>query len=252
LFFIYEIVASDSMDNSLVSPLKTFFVDLSREMPNEQWKNCANKYNIPAKRRHSFECAYDLFLWLYENRIIEETNLHALEELLMAEGRKDLAKLTREFEGRNNARLKQDLRRSESEKEKVHQTHENELNSDMDVFDDIKAVPITINGKAFSGSSGISKASSSPTVVIEIKSNDFENISVEIIVDGALLKTVEDIKPGSTREIKIPANEIAGFQIKHCRWRPGLFRLPGAGGGDCYWTCPRGRSVKINLVLNVS
>ncbi|KAF0973783.1 hypothetical protein FDP41_007170 [Naegleria fowleri] len=121
-----------------------------------------------------------------------------------------------------------------------------------DFPDDIKTVSVVTDGKAFAGSSAISRPSNNPVVTFTWKSNDTETVHLEILIDGVLKYNVQNIKPGASGSISYPAAEFAGRTIKHCRWRPGLFGINGAGGGDAVWVCPVGESVRVNLVLNVS
>ena len=122
-----------------------------------------------------------------------------------------------------------------------------------DPFGDVQPVAIVTNGDAFAGSTGIAKPAGAEAVVyFELISTDRETVDVEVIVDGQVKHVFHKLGPGGRAAGSFPAADFAGKTVKHCRWRPGLLGANGTGGGDASWNCPRDRTVKIVLKLNVS
>jgi hypothetical protein len=89
------------------------------------------------------------------------------------------------------------------------------------------------------------------SVFVTVRNQDSDWVSVVIeTVDGeyhSLLRTAH-LDPGDTlTEVGRLPGEIAGRGLHIYRWAPGIFGLPGSGGGEAVFTMPTGGAVSISV-----
>ncbi|OWY90967.1 hypothetical protein PHMEG_00040655, partial [Phytophthora megakarya] len=91
-------------------------------------------------------------------------------------------------------------------------------------------------------------------VIINFKSKDTKDVTVNIFSGGDKIDEVE-LKAGGTAQWISNTTALGGKTLYLDRWRPGLFGLPGTGGGSLVLWVPIARDkghLEINAQLNVS
>ncbi|KAE8911943.1 hypothetical protein PF005_g14711 [Phytophthora fragariae] len=108
--------------------------------------------------------------------------------------------------------------------------------------------------QAFLGSYGVWKKKGDGSVTILFESVDSEDVSVVIKSGGDKIETVK-VKAGTKVTWTSTIKELGDKTLYLDRWRPGLFGLPGTGGGSLLMWIPNsseGGQVTLHARLNVS
>ncbi|OWZ14048.1 hypothetical protein PHMEG_00012532 [Phytophthora megakarya] len=118
-----------------------------------------------------------------------------------------------------------------------------------------KALGLSTVGKAFNGSSGVWSKDGDGTVIINFKSNDVDDVSVNIHSAGDKIDTVK-VSAGRAATWSSNVSALGDKTLYLDRWRPGFLGLPGTGGGSLLLWVPRpsqsGGHLELNVTLNVS
>ncbi|OWZ00909.1 hypothetical protein PHMEG_00027800 [Phytophthora megakarya] len=118
-----------------------------------------------------------------------------------------------------------------------------------------KSLGLSVRSKAFNGTSGIWKKEGDGIVSINFQSLDTKDVTVNIISAGDKVDEV-DVKAGGTAVWSSNVTALGGKTLYLDRWRPGLFGLPGTGGGSASLWIPRATSngghLDLKVQLNVS
>jgi hypothetical protein len=95
-----------------------------------------------------------------------------------------------------------------------------------------KALGLKTMQKAFRGSYGEwIRSGSDGMVKITFESDDFKDVTVNIKSGGNRFDNVK-VRAKSTVSWTRPIKELEGYTLYMDRWRPGLFGIPGTGGGS--------------------
>jgi len=92
------------MASPTFSPYRKLLVEISKELPENEWNNFANQYNIPKTNRANLKSAFHFFEYFDEKAVIGPDNLFELKKLLQEGERNDLVQKIRNYE---RERLKQ-------------------------------------------------------------------------------------------------------------------------------------------------
>ncbi|RLN92280.1 hypothetical protein BBJ28_00021420 [Nothophytophthora sp. Chile5] len=114
------------------------------------------------------------------------------------------------------------------------------------------ALALTAVEGAFHGSSGTWNKSGSGTVNITFESTDTDDVTVVIHSGGDTVAKV-DVASGETVVWTSTVAELQDKTLYLDRWRPGLFGVPGSGGGSLLMWVPRasaGGNVALHALLN--
>ncbi|KAL4100408.1 hypothetical protein PRIC1_008202 [Phytophthora ramorum] len=107
---------------------------------------------------------------------------------------------------------------------------------------------------AFKGSSMSWTKKGDGQVIINFKSTDEKDVTVNIMSGGDKIDEV-DVAAGGKAKWTSNITTLGGKTLYLDRWRPGLFGLPGTGGGSLVLWVPRasqGGHLDIKAKLNVS
>ncbi|EGZ22437.1 hypothetical protein PHYSODRAFT_249671 [Phytophthora sojae] len=91
-------------------------------------------------------------------------------------------------------------------------------------------------------------------VIVNFKSTDTKDVTVNIMSGGDKIDEV-DVKAGGTAKWTSNVTALAGKTLYLDRWRPGFLGLPGTGGGSLLIWVPhasQGGHLELNAKLNVS
>ncbi|KAG6941631.1 hypothetical protein JG687_00019534 [Phytophthora cactorum] len=91
-------------------------------------------------------------------------------------------------------------------------------------------------------------------VIINFKSKDTKDVTINIMSGGDKIDEV-DLKAGGTAQWRANITALGGKTLYLDRWRPGLFGLPGTGGGSLVLWVPisrQGGHLELTAQLNVS
>ncbi|KAG3127595.1 hypothetical protein PI126_g21784 [Phytophthora idaei] len=91
-------------------------------------------------------------------------------------------------------------------------------------------------------------------VIINFKSKDIKDVTINIMSGGDKIDEV-DLKAGGTAQWRANITALGGKTLYLDRWRPGLFGLPGTGGGSLVLWVPisrQGGHLELTAQLNVS
>jgi hypothetical protein len=88
-----------------VNPFRQLLVRISSNIRPNEWKNCADRFDIQVVRKERFTAGFDFFWWMYENGSIGPKNLDPLKEQLRIETRTDLIAYIEEYESMKNSHL---------------------------------------------------------------------------------------------------------------------------------------------------
>lgn len=124
----------------------------------------------------------------------------------------------------------------------------------MPRFPSVQSIPMTHDhGPAFGGTTGLYQTGDDASdVLFNYVNMDNEPVDLNVEVDGKVKFELKGIKPKDQGTFQICQRDIAGKHVKLVRYRPGLLRIPGNGGGDCKFQCPANSLVEINIVFQVS
>ncbi|GAB9470014.1 hypothetical protein Gpo141_00007272 [Globisporangium polare] len=117
-----------------------------------------------------------------------------------------------------------------------------------------QALGLRTVGKAFAGSSGTWTKSGDGILKIIFESTDKKDVKVNIMSGGNKITEVS-VKKGKTVEWTKPLADIKDKTMYMDRWRPGLFGLPGTGGGSLLLWVPhtsKGGHLELHAKINVS
>ncbi|GMF46428.1 unnamed protein product [Phytophthora fragariaefolia] len=117
-----------------------------------------------------------------------------------------------------------------------------------------KALGLSAVGKAFKNSSGIWAKKGDGTVTINFNSTDTEDVTVNIMSAGEKIDEV-GVSAGGSATWRSNVSTLGSKTLYLDRWRPGLFGLPGTGGGSLVLWVPRateGGNLELEVKLNVS
>ncbi|ETN18495.1 hypothetical protein PPTG_04085 [Phytophthora nicotianae INRA-310] len=107
---------------------------------------------------------------------------------------------------------------------------------------------------AFKGSKSSWTKKGDGKVIINFKSTDTKDVTVNIMSGGDRIDEV-DVKAGGTAQWNSTVKALGGKTLYLDRWRPGFLGLPGTGGGSLVLWVPRasqGGHLEIEAKLNVS
>ncbi|KAL4095269.1 hypothetical protein PRIC1_008646 [Phytophthora ramorum] len=116
------------------------------------------------------------------------------------------------------------------------------------------ALGLRMVGDAFANSSGNWTKVGDGTVTITFQSVDTEDVTVNIHSGGNKFDKVA-VSAGGTVVWTSSVAELGGKTLYLDRWRPGILRLPGTGGGSLLLWVPRSTqsgSLQLTAMLNVS
>ncbi|KAL4100419.1 hypothetical protein PRIC1_008213 [Phytophthora ramorum] len=91
-------------------------------------------------------------------------------------------------------------------------------------------------------------------IIINFKSTDTEDVTVNIMSGGDKIDEL-DVKAGGTGQWTSNVTALAGKTLYLDRWRPGFLGLPGFGGGSLLFWVPHaneGGHLEVEANLNVS
>uniref|UniRef100_A0AAV1T059 Uncharacterized protein n=1 Tax=Peronospora matthiolae TaxID=2874970 RepID=A0AAV1T059_9STRA len=125
-----------------------------------------------------------------------------------------------------------------------------------EIDDGREAATLGLNtiGDAFRGSTSSWTKKGDGAVIINFKSTDKKDVTVNIRSGGDKIAKV-DVKAGGTAQWKSNIQQLGGKALYFDRWRPGWFGLPGTGGGSfVIWvpTASQGGHLEIAAKLHVS
>ncbi|GMF59575.1 unnamed protein product [Phytophthora fragariaefolia] len=109
-------------------------------------------------------------------------------------------------------------------------------------------------GKAFQGSNSSWTRKGDGVVTVIFTSTDIKPVTGNIFSAGAKIAEVK-VAAGGTATWKSSVTTLGGKSLYFDRWRPGLFGLPGTGGGSLKLWVPRaneGGHLDLSVSLNVS
>ncbi|KAI9990822.1 hypothetical protein PInf_018426 [Phytophthora infestans] len=107
---------------------------------------------------------------------------------------------------------------------------------------------------AFRGSTSSWTKKGDGAVIINFKSSDTKDVTVNIMSGGDRFDEV-DVKAGGTAQWNSTVKALGGKTLYLDRWRPGFLGLPSTGGGSLVLWVPRssqGGHLEIEAKLNVS
>ncbi|KAG3000913.1 hypothetical protein JG687_00014335 [Phytophthora cactorum] len=125
---------------------------------------------------------------------------------------------------------------------------------EIDDGTDPKTLGLTTIQKAFSNSSMSWTKKGDGAVIVNFKSADTKDVTVNIMSGGDKIDEVE-VKAGATTKWISNVTALAGKTLYFDRWRPGFLGLPGTGGGSLLLWVPhasQGGHLEVQAKLNVS
>ncbi|ETP33470.1 hypothetical protein F442_18005 [Phytophthora nicotianae P10297] len=125
---------------------------------------------------------------------------------------------------------------------------------EIDDGTDPKTLGLTTIQKAFSNSTMSWTKKGDGAVIVDFKSVDTKDVTVNIMSGGDKIDEVE-VKAGSTAKWVSNVTALAGKTLYFDRWRPGFLGLPGTGGGSLLLWVPhasQGGHLEVQAKLNVS
>ncbi|KAG1713210.1 hypothetical protein DVH05_000930 [Phytophthora capsici] len=125
---------------------------------------------------------------------------------------------------------------------------------EIDDGTDPKTLGLTTIQKAFQNSSMSWTKKGDGAVLVNFKSTDTKDVTVNIMSGGDKIDEV-DIKAGGTGKWMSNVTALAGKALYFDRWRPGLLGLPGTGGGSLLLWVPHaseGGHLEVEAILNAS
>ncbi|KAG6617807.1 uncharacterized protein IUM83_09510 [Phytophthora cinnamomi] len=125
-----------------------------------------------------------------------------------------------------------------------------------EIDDGTEAATLGLNAlkKAFKNSTLSWTRKGDGAVIINFKSKDTKDVTVNIMSGGDKIDEV-DLKAGGTAQWKSNVTALGGKTLYLDRWRPGFLGLPGTGGGSLVMWIPisrEGGHLELNAQLNVS
>ncbi|KAG1713209.1 hypothetical protein DVH05_000929 [Phytophthora capsici] len=125
---------------------------------------------------------------------------------------------------------------------------------EIDDGTDPKTLGLTTIQKAFQNSSMSWTKKGDGAVLVNFKSTDTKDVTVNIMSGGDKIDEV-DVKAGGTAKWTSNVTALAGKTLYFDRWRPGFLGLPGTGGGSLLLWVPhasQGGHLEVEAKLNVS
>ncbi|KAG6617806.1 uncharacterized protein IUM83_09511 [Phytophthora cinnamomi] len=125
-----------------------------------------------------------------------------------------------------------------------------------EIDDGTEAATLGLNAlkKAFKNSTLSWTRKGDGAVIINFKSKDTKDVTVNIMSGGDKIDEV-DLKAGGTAQWKSNVTALGGKTLYLDRWRPGFLGLPGTGGGSLVMWIPisrEGGHLELTAQLNVS
>ncbi|KUF99884.1 hypothetical protein AM588_10009755 [Phytophthora nicotianae] len=108
--------------------------------------------------------------------------------------------------------------------------------------------------RAFKNSTMSWKRKGDGAVIVDFKSTDTKDVTVNIMSGGDKIDEV-DVKAGGSAQWLSNVTRLAGRTLYMDRWRPGFLGLPGTGGGSLLLWVPHaseGGHLELQVKLNVS
>ncbi|POM78977.1 hypothetical protein PHPALM_3430 [Phytophthora palmivora] len=125
---------------------------------------------------------------------------------------------------------------------------------EIDDGTDPKTLGLTTIQRAFNQSSMSWTRKGDGAVIVNFKSTDTKDVTVNIMSGGDKIDEV-DVKAGGTARWISNVTTLAGKTLYFDRWRPGFLGLPGTGGGSLLLWVPHaseGGHLEVQAKLNVS
>ncbi|EGZ22426.1 hypothetical protein PHYSODRAFT_494985 [Phytophthora sojae] len=125
---------------------------------------------------------------------------------------------------------------------------------EIDDGDEAATLGMNALHKAFKNSTLSWTRKGDGAVIINFKSKDTKDVTVNIMSGGDKVDEV-DVKAGGTAQWKSNVTALGGKTLYLDRWRPGFLGLPGTGGGSLVMWVPIARDgghLEVNAQLNVS
>ncbi|KAG6617917.1 Flavoprotein YCP4 [Phytophthora cinnamomi] len=125
---------------------------------------------------------------------------------------------------------------------------------EIDDGTDPRTLGLTTIQKAFNGSSMSWTKKGDGAVLVNFKSTDTKDVTVNIMSGGDKIDEV-DVKAGGSAKWVSNVTALAGKTLYMDRWRPGFLGLPGTGGGSLLLWVPhasQGGHLELEVKLNVS
>ncbi|GMG15626.1 unnamed protein product [Phytophthora fragariaefolia] len=125
---------------------------------------------------------------------------------------------------------------------------------EIDDGTDPKTLGLTTIQKAFNQSTMSWTKKGDGAVIVNFKSTDTKDVTVNIMSGGDKIDEV-DVKAGGTATWKSNITALGGKTLYLDRWRPGFLGLPGTGGGSLLIWVPhasQGGHLELEAKLNVS
>uniref|UniRef100_M4BC78 RxLR effector candidate protein n=1 Tax=Hyaloperonospora arabidopsidis (strain Emoy2) TaxID=559515 RepID=M4BC78_HYAAE len=125
---------------------------------------------------------------------------------------------------------------------------------EIDDGTDPKTLGLTVIGKAFNKTTMSWTRRGEGAVIVNFKSTDTKNVTVNIMSGGDKIDEVE-VHAGGAARWKSNITVLAGKTLYFDRWRPGFLGLPGTGGGSLLLWVPHsseGGHLEVQVMLNVT
>ncbi|EEY59740.1 uncharacterized protein PITG_22351 [Phytophthora infestans T30-4] len=125
---------------------------------------------------------------------------------------------------------------------------------EIDDGDELATLGMGALHKAFKNSTLSWRKKGDGAVIINLKSKDTEDVTVNIKSGGDKIGEVL-LKAGGTAQWTSNVTTLGGKTLYMDRWRPGFLGLPGTGGGSLVLWVPisrQGGHLEVNAQLNVS
>ncbi|ETP33471.1 hypothetical protein F442_17990 [Phytophthora nicotianae P10297] len=125
---------------------------------------------------------------------------------------------------------------------------------EIDDGDEAATLGMSALHKAFKNSTLTWTKKGDGAVVINFKSKDTKDVTVNIMSGGDKIDEV-DLKAGGSAQWRSNITALGGKTLYLDRWRPGFLGLPGTGGGSLVLWVPisrEGGHLELNAQLNVS
>ncbi|KUF79621.1 hypothetical protein AM587_10012277 [Phytophthora nicotianae] len=125
---------------------------------------------------------------------------------------------------------------------------------EIDDGTDPKTLGLTMIQRAFKNSTMSWKRKGDGAVIVDFKSTDTKDVTVNIMSGGDKIDEV-DVKAGGSAQWLSNVTRLAGRTLYMDRWRPGFLGLPGTGGGSLLLWVPHaseGGHLELQVKLNVS
>lgn len=111
-------------------------------------------------------------------------------------------------------------------------------------------IPVEISGEIFEISASYILNSSANNITFTF-ANSSQKEPVNVIVEkanGGGITTSGDMDRGDEKTVtNLLSSELSGVRIKIFRWAPGVFGVPGSGGGEAFLTLPTRGDVTISI-----